>query len=111
MCFIWTEVAFKEVNDGRKINEDIEDCNLKVVASQSKGFAGLETNGRASLNGSCSKSADSDRKHQIMQEFSKALWNVLKQYKKKLEVTPRGKEDGIIVLLYFGCTCYCISVL
>lgn len=27
-----------------------------------------------------------ERKYQIMQDFSKALWNVLKQYKKKLEV-------------------------
>ncbi|KAL2522230.1 kinesin-like protein KIN-6 [Forsythia ovata] len=76
------------VNDGKKNNEDIEDCNLKGIAFQSKGFSGLETK-TASLNGSCIKLADSDRKHQIMQDFSKALWNVLKQYKKKLEVAEK----------------------
>ncbi|KAL2522319.1 kinesin-like protein KIN-6 [Forsythia ovata] len=82
------DIALKEVNDGKKNNEDIEDCNLKGIAFQSKGFAGLETK-TASLNGSCIKLADSDRKHQIMQDFSKALWNVLKQYKKKLEVAEK----------------------
>jgi kinesin family protein 18/19 len=30
--------------------------------------------------------AEKERNHQIMQNFAKALWNVLKQYKQKLEV-------------------------
>ncbi|XXG86204.1 hypothetical protein AAC387_Pa11g1140 [Persea americana] len=34
-----------------------------------------------------------ERKYRIMQDFSKALWNVLKQYKKKLEVSENEVQS------------------
>ncbi|KAI3464817.1 hypothetical protein Pfo_021480 [Paulownia fortunei] len=85
--FVRKEIAGNVVKDCLNQNiEDIYDENLDVVHVLSDGFVGLGIREKSSLKVDYSKNkAEKDRECQIMQGLSKALWTVLKQYKKKLK--------------------------
>ncbi|XP_057794860.1 kinesin-like protein KIN-6 isoform X2 [Salvia miltiorrhiza] len=65
--------------------QDVYDENINVHAL-SNGFSGLRIQEKLLLKGNDSKlMVKKDREYKVMQGLSKALWNVLKQYKEKLE--------------------------
>ncbi|XP_051139975.1 kinesin-like protein KIN-6 isoform X2 [Andrographis paniculata] len=82
-----TKIPEKVIKDGLKKNisgSDVE--NLNETSTQSDGFIGLGKQEKPCTDGNCCKHTTySDREYKIMLELSKALWNVLKQYKRKLE--------------------------
>ncbi|XP_073134155.1 kinesin-like protein KIN-6 [Henckelia pumila] len=65
---------------------EIDDASLTEIEILDDGFASKEVSGKSSSEKDCvTYKNDKDRKYQILQGFSKALWNVLKHYKEKLE--------------------------
>ncbi|KAG8377938.1 hypothetical protein BUALT_Bualt08G0085900 [Buddleja alternifolia] len=85
--FTTQETAGKVVKDGLSQNiEDFNDENLNEIHVLSDGFVGLGIQEKSSLEEACARQkAEKDKEYQIMQGFSKALWTVLKEYKKRLE--------------------------
>lgn len=77
---MWTEIARNVVTDCLSENcEDICGENLSEIHVLPDAFIGPRIQDMADYN-------KKHREYQIMQGLSKAMWTVLKQYKKKLEV-------------------------
>lgn len=75
-CFCWIEAAAK----------GMKDVSLTDVRVQSEEIIITEANVRNILRVDHIELERKERNHQILQNFGKALWKVLKEYKKKLEV-------------------------
>lgn len=88
------------------IAEKLDDANLTDVVVESEESLHSQLNGGECLKKDDIGLAKRDREHKIMLNFSKALWNVLKQYKVKLEV-------GFIsyAYVYNSVCCYILLVL
>lgn len=85
---LWAEF-FGEPTEGclNTNTQDIYDENRNEIHALSNGFVGLGIQEKLTLKGNDSMlKVQKDREYKIMQGLSKALWNVLKQYKEKLEV-------------------------
>ncbi|XP_073275571.1 kinesin-like protein KIN-6 [Primulina huaijiensis] len=80
-------IAMKVIKDGlNKKIEEIDDACLTEIEVLDDGLVSKEVSGKSSSERDCViHNNDKDRKYQILQGFSKALWNVLKHYKEKLE--------------------------
>ncbi|XP_059636412.1 kinesin-like protein KIN-6 [Cornus florida] len=83
----------KDAGDKSQLHEEelipvqIKEVEPSKVLDYLPRVINLETTDGASLAEDCIEFAKRDRENQIMQGFAKALWNVLKQYKNKLEVS------------------------
>lgn len=96
----------KVAKDGlNKKIEEIDDASLTEIEVVDDGFVSKEVSGKSLSEKDCViHNNDKDRKYQILQGFSKALWNVLKHYKEKLEVRNKKKNwlvNRFSCLLYF----------
>ncbi|KAL7117534.1 hypothetical protein ACP275_03G077100 [Erythranthe tilingii] len=71
------------------LNENVDEIyseNLNENRVLLDGFVGCEIQDKLPLKGDyCEVTVEKDREYRIMQGLSKAMWTVLKQYKKKLE--------------------------
>lgn len=76
VSFCWIEAAAK----------GMKDVSLTDVHVQSEEIITTEANLRNILRVDHVELERKERNHQILQNFGKALWKVLKEYKKKLEV-------------------------
>lgn len=102
VIILWTEVAGKVIKGClNQNNEETHDAKIDEIHVLSDGFVGLRIQEKMSPKGDHGKPiVEKDREYRIMQGFSKALWTVLKQYKKKLEVVLISVE---VVGLLFVC--------
>ncbi|KZV33162.1 bipolar kinesin KRP-130-like [Dorcoceras hygrometricum] len=79
--------TMKVVKDGlNKKLQEIDDANLTEIEVLDDGFVSKEVSGKSSSDKGCLiDKNDNNRSYKFLQEFSKALWNVLKHYKEKLK--------------------------
>ncbi|CAK9148301.1 unnamed protein product [Ilex paraguariensis] len=86
-CVVGEGKVMEGTNFTKKVVEKIprEEVKPKKVMVPYRKIIHLEADDGVPLKEDCTE-FDSERKNKIMQDFSKALWNVLKEYKKNLEV-------------------------
>jgi hypothetical protein len=74
--------------DGNQLtkNEDEEAMNTSFLREDTSRICRLVVSENATKISDFVYLANNERNHQIMQNFAKAQWNVLKQYKQQLEV-------------------------
>lgn len=88
MCIFLTEISEKEIEGC--VDQSIQgmhDENINEIHALSNGFSALGIQEKLLLKRNDSElKVKKDREYKIMLGFSKALWNVLKQYKEKLQV-------------------------
>lgn len=82
---MWTEIAVKAIEGSvdQSIQDNDESINVHALSNGISGLGIHENMLKVNVN---NLKVKKDREYRILQGFSKALWNVLKQYKEKLEV-------------------------